>query len=107
MAAADRCRPGGDRHAAQATHDAAHGELNLIGALLQSAGALLAIGATVHLGGSFGVTAANRGVITSGPYKAVRHPIYAAYLLICLGVVMCAPSWSNSAVLLMWVVVQV
>ncbi|MEQ1897726.1 MAG: isoprenylcysteine carboxylmethyltransferase family protein [Vicinamibacterales bacterium] len=35
----------------------------------------------LSLGRSFGVVPANRGVQSAGPYRWVRHPIYAAYLL--------------------------
>lgn len=34
----------------------------------------------IWLGRSFGLLPANRGIVTSGPYKLVRHPIYAGYL---------------------------
>ena len=33
------------------------------------------------LGRSFGIVAANRGVVSSGPYRLVRHPIYLGYLV--------------------------
>lgn len=34
---------------------------------------------------SFGVAPANRGVKISGPYRVVRHPMYAGYLLVHIG----------------------
>src|ERR1700682_5194874 len=49
--------------------------------LLITAGVLLQIYAKLTLRRSFGIIAANRGVMTSGPYRVVRHPMYAAYLL--------------------------
>ena len=34
---------------------------------------------------SFGIAPANRGVKVAGPYRLVRHPMYAGYLLVHLG----------------------
>lgn len=70
------------------------------GFALQVAGLLIAIGALVALGRSFGFVAADRGVVTRGPYAVVRHPVYAGYLLIQCGYVAQALSWRNAAVLL-------
>jgi protein-S-isoprenylcysteine O-methyltransferase Ste14 len=48
-------------------------------------GMVLALGfqiyAKISLGRSFGLVAANRGLKFQGPYRWVRHPIYAGYLL--------------------------
>ncbi len=52
---------------------------------LQIVGMLLQITAKLYLGRSFGLVAANRGVVTSGPYKFVRHPIYFGYLIVHVG----------------------
>lgn len=35
---------------------------------------------------SFGITAANRGVKITGPYRFMRHPMYAGYLMVHIGV---------------------
>jgi protein-S-isoprenylcysteine O-methyltransferase Ste14 len=68
---------------------------------LQVAGLTLAIGSLVVLGRSFGMVAANRGIVTRGPYAVVRHPIYAGYLLVQIGFVMQAVSWRNISVVLL------
>lgn len=34
---------------------------------------------------SFGVAPANRGIKVAGPYRLVRHPMYAGYLLVHIG----------------------
>ena len=39
------------------------------------------VGCVLSLGRSFGIAAANRGVVTTGAYRLVRHPMYAAYAL--------------------------
>jgi protein-S-isoprenylcysteine O-methyltransferase Ste14 len=54
-------------------------------------GALMVLGLLVNLYGkaclarSFGIVAANRGVRRSGPYRVVRHPIYAGNALTQIG----------------------
>ena len=52
---------------------------------LQGLGILLQLVAKIHLGRSFALLPANRGVVCSGPYKWVRHPIYLGYLLVHIG----------------------
>jgi len=47
---------------------------------LNTASIALRVASVLSLGRSFGVRAANRGVVTSGTYAYVRHPIYAAYM---------------------------
>jgi protein-S-isoprenylcysteine O-methyltransferase Ste14 len=69
------------------------------GFVLQLAGLVLVIGSLVALGRSFGFVAADRGVVTRGPYAVVRHPVYTAYLLIQVGYLAQAVSWRNLAVL--------
>lgn len=70
------------------------------GFVLQLAGLILVIVSLAALGRSFGFVAADRGVVTRGPYAAVRHPVYASYLLIQTGYVVQAASWRNLAVLI-------
>lgn len=52
-----------------------------ITAACSSAGLLALIAGKLALGRSFGLVPAHRGVVASGPYRVVRHPIYAGYLL--------------------------
>jgi protein-S-isoprenylcysteine O-methyltransferase Ste14 len=70
------------------------------GFVLQLAGLGLVIGSLVVLGRSFGFVAADRGVVTRGPYAVVRHPVYVSYLLIQVGYLAQAVSWRNVAVVL-------
>ncbi|SRR5260370_2280962 len=68
------------------------------GLALQIAGLVLAITALVVLGRSFGFVAADRGLVIRGPYAVIRHPVYAAYLLIQVGYLLQSLSWRNAAV---------
>jgi protein-S-isoprenylcysteine O-methyltransferase Ste14 len=52
----------------------------------------------VALGRSFGIVAANRGVVSSGPYRLVRHPIYLGYLVTHAGFLLSNPSARNVAI---------
>jgi protein-S-isoprenylcysteine O-methyltransferase Ste14 len=71
------------------------GPLTAIGRPLQVAGLLLVLCAVLFLGRSIGVVAANRGVQTAGPYRFVRHPMYAAHMVGYLGYVLSYPSARN------------
>src|SRR5262249_54450259 len=48
---------------------------------LSAAGLFVVIAGKVTLGRSFGLMPANRGVVSSGVYRLVRHPIYMGYLV--------------------------
>jgi protein-S-isoprenylcysteine O-methyltransferase Ste14 len=55
------------------------------GATVMLAGILLQIQAKITLARSFGLVPAHRGLKTWGPYRFVRHPMYAGYLLTHIG----------------------
>ena len=69
------------------------------GLSLQVAGLVLAITSLAALGRSFGFVAADRGLVTRGPYAVVRHPLYVAYLLIQTGYLLQTVSVRNAIVL--------
>jgi protein-S-isoprenylcysteine O-methyltransferase Ste14 len=48
---------------------------------LSVAGLAVVIAGKLTLGRSFGLMPANRGVVSTGVYRLVRHPIYMGYLL--------------------------
>ena len=48
---------------------------------LQLVGLSVQVLAKVHLGRSFALLPANRGIVQSGPYGMVRHPIYLGYMI--------------------------
>ncbi len=53
---------------------------------LSCAGLSVVIAGKITLGRSFALLPANRGVVSSGVYGIVRHPIYLGYLITHLGV---------------------
>jgi protein-S-isoprenylcysteine O-methyltransferase Ste14 len=71
----------------------------IAGLVSQLTGLAIAVTALVFLGRSFGLVAADRGLVTRGPYAVVRHPVYAAYILIQAGYLMQSLSVSNAVVL--------
>jgi protein-S-isoprenylcysteine O-methyltransferase Ste14 len=74
-----------------------------LGLMLQVAGLICWTLAFVTLGRSFGLVAADRGVVTRGPYRLVRHPLYASYMVTQLGYLFQSASAWNLAVLgLVW-----
>jgi protein-S-isoprenylcysteine O-methyltransferase Ste14 len=76
--------------------------------LLSAAGLTVVIAGKLSLGRSFGLMPANRGVVSSGLYRLVRHPIYLGYLITHSGFVAANPTVWNIAMLvgadiaLMW-----
>ncbi|HEX5188996.1 MAG TPA: isoprenylcysteine carboxylmethyltransferase family protein [Streptosporangiaceae bacterium] len=68
------------------------------GLACQLFGLALAVTALVYLGRSFGLVAADRGLVTRGPYALVRHPVYAAYIVIEAGYVLQSVSPRNAVV---------
>ena len=75
---------------------------------LCAAGLLVVIGGKLSLGRSFGLMPANRGVVSSGLYRIVRHPIYMGYLITHVGFLAANPTVWNAVMLgsadlaLMW-----
>ena len=64
--------------------------------LIMVAGLSLQIMAKLVLGRAFGIVAANRGVRVLGPYRLVRHPMYAGYTLTHIGFLLAMPSALNA-----------
>src|SRR6266849_5366427 len=61
----------------------------LFGVVLSQVGRL-------YMGRSFGLLPANRGVITTGPFRLVRHPIYLGWFILTVGYVMAYPNALNA-----------
>ncbi|TPK96378.1 isoprenylcysteine carboxylmethyltransferase family protein [Mesorhizobium sp. B2-4-12] len=69
-----------------------------IAAPLQVIALLFVIWGKISLGRSFAILPANRGVMTGGAYRLVRHPIYAGYLAGHVLYLLSAFSFHNLAV---------
>ena len=50
-------------------------------AAVSAIGLTVVIAGKMSLGRSFGLMPANRGIVCTGPYRLVRHPIYMGYLI--------------------------
>jgi len=71
------------------------------GLVIVTFGAFLSLETLLHLGRSFGVRPALRSLVTKGPYRLVRHPMYLSYLLSDVGYNL--QEWNLGLVLIMLV----
>jgi len=78
-----------------------------VGASLQLLGLAWQVLSKAALGRSFGLLPAARGLVTGGPYRVVRHPIYLGYLVSHIGFLLTNFSWQNLAVLVTLYLAQV
>ena len=74
--------------------------LPILGVTLQIAGLAWQIVAKLTLGRSFGMLPAVRGLVTGGPYRIVRHPIYLGYFVAHIGFLLGAFSLKNACLLI-------
>ena len=66
---------------------------------ISAIGLILVVLGKLSLGRSFGLTPANRGIVSKGLYRVVRHPIYLGYLITHVGFVLANPGGWNLGVL--------
>jgi len=71
----------------------------LVGTTISAGGVLLTLWALWTLGPAFGIVPADRGLVTGGPYRYIRHPMYAGALLNTLPAVIWNPSLWNLVLL--------
>ena len=69
------------------------------GVWVAAAGGLLGFLSAIALGSSFGIAPAVRGVVSRGPYAAIRHPMAAAFVVIAAGYLLVHASALNAALL--------
>lgn len=61
-------------------------------------GNVIQIAAKLFLRRSFGIAPANRGIKRDGMYRLVRHPMYAGYLFVHVGIFLLMPTMLNLVV---------
>src|SRR5208337_2417850 len=71
------------------------GALATTGLIFELFGVVLTQVARVYMGRSFGVLPANRGIVSQGPFRWVRHPIYFGWLILSVGYAMSYPTARN------------
>jgi len=76
------------------TH-ASTGALATTGLIFELFGVMLTQVARVYMGRCFGVLPANRGIVSKGPFRLVRHPIYFGWLILSIGYSMSFASERN------------
>jgi protein-S-isoprenylcysteine O-methyltransferase Ste14 len=81
-------------------------DTKLLPTIIQAAGLLGWIWALFTLGRSFGIVAADRGLVAHGPYRLVRHPIYAFELLFFLGYFAAVPTLEVAVIVGIWTLLQ-
>ena len=78
-----------------------------VGVLVQLFGLMGMIWSVFSLGTSLGIAPADRGLVTSGPYRHVRHPMYAFEIVFCLGYCLANLTWPNVIAWVLLVTIQV
>jgi protein-S-isoprenylcysteine O-methyltransferase Ste14 len=79
----------------------------IVGTVLMVAGLSLGIWAKLSLRRSFGIAAANRGAVMGGPYRLIRHPMYAGYITVYVGFFLNNPLSRNLYIYVASVMLQV
>jgi protein-S-isoprenylcysteine O-methyltransferase Ste14 len=72
---------------------------DMISASIGVVGLLIVIAGKISLGRSFGLIPANRGIVSTGLYRLVRHPIYLGYFITHVAFVAANPTFWNFFVL--------
>jgi protein-S-isoprenylcysteine O-methyltransferase Ste14 len=89
-----------------------HGLLAFAAVVVELIGVALGQVSRLYLGRRFALLPANRGVVTRGPFRFVRHPIYAGWLVLSIGYVMAFPSVRNGLIVIaalpfiLWRIIQ-
>jgi len=76
------------------------------GLVLQTAALAWTVTSMAFLGRSFGIAPADRGLVTGGPYRLVRHPMYAGEIVALAGFTLAHLSLRNALALLALSLVQ-
>ena len=80
--------------------------LVLAGDLVAFLACVWLLASVISLGRCFGVLPEARGLVTRGPYRFVRHPVYLGELAACGGLVLAAPTARNFFVVMVFALAQ-
>lgn len=80
--------------------------MNLSGLLIGLFGAAFSIWAIAHLKASFGLRTAVRELVTTGPYRRIRHPLYVGEIIHILGIAILAATPAALALFVVAVALQ-
>lgn len=69
----------------------ANKSLFLASDLLAILGFLIVVLATIELGTSIGISPANRGLVRTGIYRFIKHPMYVGYVISEIGIALLNP----------------
>ena len=81
--------------------------LALAGEAIATVSCVWLLASVLALGRCFGVLPEARGLVTRGPYRLVRHPVYLGELGACCGLAVTSPTVMNGAVLAVLAAAQV
>lgn len=73
---------------------------------LLAGGMAISLMALVHLGRCFSIMPEVRGVVLTGPYGYIRHPMYLGEFISGAGMVLGSLSWTNAAIFALFVWLQ-
>ena len=92
--------------ALQGPSSSASTSLVIVGELVALASCAWLLVSALALGRCFGLLPEVRGLVTRGPYRLVRHPVYLGEFGACAGLVLAAPSYWNFGVAAAFVAAQ-
>jgi protein-S-isoprenylcysteine O-methyltransferase Ste14 len=80
--------------------------LEILSILLMLSGSILSIVVLLYLGRSFSILPEVRRLVVTGPYRFVRHPLYATEMICMLGLVIQFTLWPAVIVFLIQLLIQ-
>ena len=63
--------------------------------IIELAGIAFTQASRLYLGRRFGLLPANRGIVSGGPFRLMRHPIYSGWLVLTIGYMLAYPTARN------------